>query len=116
MKGFNVFGIVGAIVGTLAFPAHGFAAQWVPNVTPTEAIIGRTSVGAFVQILTSGTIVNPAGCSSADSYMIYDTELVHGALAISLTAVASARQIRLYVTDSCDTATGRPVVSAIGLM
>lgn len=115
MKLFNVVGTVGAIIGVLAFPAQAFAAQWVTSITATQAVVGNSG-GEYVQILTSSTIVNPAACANADSYIVRDPALVRGALAISLAAITSGHQIRVYVTDTCDAATGRPLASSVGLM
>lgn len=114
-KGLNVSGMVAATIGVLGFPAHCFAAQWVLNVTPTEVIVGKATE-KFVQILVSGTVVNPGYCSAPDSYMISDKDLLGDVLAINLTAIASGREIKIYVTDLCDNETHRPLISAIGLM
>ena len=67
-------------------------------------------------VIVSGTVGNPAGWACPDSYIVHDAALVRDALAIGMTALASDRQIRVYVTDSCDAATGRPLVISIGLM
>jgi hypothetical protein len=115
MKVLNFVAAVGAIIGMLAIPGEGFAAQWVTNVTVTDAIIGRSGTAEYVQFLTSGTIVNPGGCSSADSYII-DPAIGRSALAIGLAAISAERKVRVYVTDQCDAATGRPLVSSVGLM
>jgi hypothetical protein len=115
MRAFKFIGVVSIVMGTLVFSAQGFAAQWVTNVNATQAIVGNSS-GQYVQILTSDTIVNPASCPNADSYVVHDAALVSSALAISLTAIASGRTLRVFVTDACDAATGRPLAISIGLM
>jgi hypothetical protein len=115
MKALNLVAAVGAIIGVLAAPAQGFAAQWVTQVTVTDAIIGKSGGAEYFQFLISGTIANPGGCSSADSYMI-DATIGRGALAIGLAAITSGRQVRVYVSDQCDAATGRPLVTSVGLM
>jgi hypothetical protein len=97
------------------FSKPAFADQWVTSVTVTQAIVGLNG-GAYAQILTSGTVVNPAACPFTDSYVVRDPALLSGALAVGLAAVASGHPIRVYVLSSaCDTATQRPLVTAIGL-
>lgn len=118
MKRLKILAALGTMVGVLGFPVHGFAdpPQWVTNVTPIEVIVGKFGDAKFVQILVSGAVINPGTCASPNSYMIYDADLVNDALAINLAAIASGRPIRAYVLDQCDGNTGRPLISAIGLM
>lgn len=107
---------IGAVAATLLLsPRLCMAAQWITGVVVTQAVVGNSG-GEYVQILVSGTVINPAGCASPDSYIVHDAALVKDALAISLAAAAADRQIRVYVTDTCDAATGRPLVASIGFM
>jgi len=103
------------MAGALMSPIPCLAAQWVTDVTVSQAVVGNSG-GEYVQILISGTVINPANCASSDSYIVHDAALVKDALAISLTAAAAGKQIRVYVTDMCDAAAERPLVSSIGLM
>jgi hypothetical protein len=115
MKAVKLVAVVSAIIGSLAVPGQCFAAQWVTNIPATQVVVGNSG-GEYLQILTSNAITNPASCSSADSYIIRDPAIVKSAIAIGLTALASGRQIRVYVTDTCDAPTGRPLATSIGLM
>jgi hypothetical protein len=102
------------ISGSLALPAQCLAAQWITNIPPTQVIVGNSG-GEYLQILTSMAISNPASCPSPDSYIIRDPAIVKSATAIALTALTSGRQIRVFVTDTCDAPTGRPLALSIGL-
>ena len=84
------------------------------NITVTQAIVGNYS-GEYLQLLISNTVLNLRSCPSGETYVLRDPAIIQSAIAIALTAVASGRQIRVYVTDSCDAPTARPLVSAIGL-
>jgi hypothetical protein len=115
MRSFRVAGVTSLLIGALALPTECLAAQWVTNITVAQVVAG-SSAGEYAQLLVSGTVVNPAGCAATDSYIVHDAALVRDALAIGMTALASGLQIRIYVTDTCDAATGRPLVTSIGLM
>jgi hypothetical protein len=115
MKPNEKLGFAVGVGVALTFASQGFAAEWVTNIPVTQTVVGNSG-GEYVQILTSSTIVNPASCASGDSYVVRDPALVKSALAIGLTAIAADRQIRVYVSDTCDAATGRPMVTAVGLM
>lgn len=107
--------IASASLASLALSAQAIAAQWVTSITATQVISGNSG-GEYVQLLVASTIVNPAACATSDSYIIRDPAIVKNALAIGLTAIAAGRQIRVYVSDSCDAPTGRPLAISIGLM
>jgi len=114
MKALKLLGAIGTTVGFLGFSAHAYAAQWETNITVTQAIVGNYS-GEYLQLLISNTVLNLRSCPSGETYVLRDPAIIQSAIAIALTAVASGRQIRVYVTDSCDAPTARPLVSAIGL-
>lgn len=99
----------------MAFAPQSSAAQWVTNVVPTKVVVGGSG-GEYLQIMTSSAIVNPASCGSADSYVLRDPTIVKSAIAVALAALAAGRQIQVYVTDTCDAPTGRPLTNAIGVM
>jgi|SRR4051812_32075772 hypothetical protein len=115
MKANNLVAVASAIIGSLAVSTECSAAQWVTGIPATQVVVGNAG-GEYLQILSSNAISNPAACSTADSYIIRDPAIVKSAIAIGLAALASGRQIRVYVTDSCDAPTGRPLATSIGLM
>ena len=66
MKALKLLGAIGTTVGFLGFSAQAYAAQWVTNITATQAVVGNSG-GEYLQILTSAAIVNPGSCASPDS-------------------------------------------------
>ena len=70
--------------------------------------------GEYTWFQIAGTAVNPAGCSSADLYVV--RTLPRNALSILLAAKVSGSPVRLFVHDTlCDSYTGRPLVKEVAL-
>jgi len=103
-----------SVVALLLAWTSSWGANWAIGLTPSQVITANTG-GPYTQILTVDPIVNPAGCI-ADSYIIRDSTIVASSLATALAALASGRQIRVWVTDTCDSVLSRPLVTAVGMM
>lgn len=84
-------------------------------VTLGQVVVGNVG-GPYLQLIPSGAIQNPGGCGTPDSYVLRDPTLLNHGTAIALTAKASEKPVRIYVTDTCDGPTGRPQISAVGVM
>ena len=114
LRKFMTFPFGVTLAAAVSWPCAAWADQWVAPVTPTQVINGNAG-GLYIQILTAESIVNPASCPSADSYVIHDPVLVNSAAAIVLAALMAGHQIRIYVVSSgCDTPTGRPLATFVG--
>jgi hypothetical protein len=100
--------MLGAIAA--AVPAH---AGWVMSQTLTQVGSGDYA-GEYVWFSTTQAASNPANCPSSDIYVL--RTVPKNALAILLAAKVSGSPIRLYVVPTaCDSATGRPLVSEVGI-
>jgi|KBSSwiStaDraftv2_1062776.scaffolds.fasta_scaffold01036_29 hypothetical protein len=94
-----------------------WAAGWYTGLTATT-VISTDANGPVLEIITSQPINNSGGCSIADLYVLRDAtnvSVVNTSLAIVMSAITTGLPIRLYVTGTCDSYTGRPLVSAVGL-
>ncbi|HEY0342499.1 MAG TPA: hypothetical protein VGC34_16985 [Steroidobacteraceae bacterium] len=104
------FAVTLALLGSAGSAA---AAGWSSAVMPTRAYSGNAGGSLQVQIFTVEPLVNPAGCTILDGYIITDPVIASASLATSLTAIAAGRQILVYVSDSCTL--GRPTVTGVAL-
>jgi hypothetical protein len=94
----------------LASPAY---AAWYSSLTLAQVGSGDAA-GEYVWFQTTQAINNPAGCGNADIYVL--RVLPKNALAILLTAHASGKPIRVFVSPTtCDSATGRPLATEVGV-
>lgn len=114
----NRFWIAASLIaGSASAISPCWAQQWYPNLTPTEVIAVNYAgyLSSALQIITAEAIVNPAHCATTDFYILSgDTTSV---LAIVLAAIQSNKHIRIVVADNaCDYGTGRPLVTAVGIM
>ena len=80
--------------------------QAVTNLTVTK-VSDVDYGGELVEIFVSQSVV--PGCTYADFYIVRDTNVIKGGLALALSALISSRSLDLYVTGTCDTS-GRPLV------
>ena len=88
-------------------------AGWVTGQTLLQVGNGDAA-GEYTWFQISGTSANPAGCGNADIYIV--RTLPRNALAILLAGKVSGSPIRLFVHETlCDSHTGRPVVTEVGL-
>ena len=88
-------------------------AEWLMGQTLLQVGSGDAG-GEYTWFQITGVVVNPAGCSNADIYIV--RTLPRNALAILLAGKVSASPVRLYVHDTlCDAYTGRPLVKEVGL-
>jgi hypothetical protein len=88
-------------------------AAWQLQLTPTQVGSAEAS-GEYIWFSVSGAVSNPAGCSNTDLFVV--RSLPKNALAILLTAHVSGKRIRAHVSDtSCDTPTGRPLVTEVAI-
>jgi hypothetical protein len=88
-------------------------AAWQLQLTTTQ-VGSADSGGEYIWFSVSGAVSNPATCPNTDLYVI--RALPKNALAILLTAHASGKRIRAYVSDtSCDASTGRPLVTELAI-
>jgi hypothetical protein len=91
------------------------AALWFAPVTISQIIVANAG-GAYIHIFVAEPLQNPGNCGSLDGYVLRDPAILSHATAIALAAHASGKPVRLWVTDTCDAATGRPLVASIGVM
>lgn len=70
------------------------ADQWVMPVTPTPVVTGDSG-GQFLQLFVAESIVNPASCSNADTYVLRDPVIINSATATALAAAVAGRQLRI---------------------
>ena len=106
-------------VGSLGFSLRTVAGPdgWVYGLTPSS-VYTADNRGPYDGIYTTQAISNPASCPSEDFYVYRDATSpgsVNAALTIALSALATQKSIRIYVTSECDAATGRPLITAIGI-
>ena len=88
-------------------------AGWLTDQTLLQVGSGDAG-GEYTWFQIAGTAVNPAGCSSADIYVV--RTLPRNALAILLAGKVSGSPVRLFVHDTlCDAYTGRPLVKEVAL-
>ena len=104
-----------AVLISLVLVALAQAAAWVVPVTPTQVITGNAA-GLYMQLITAETILNPGNCVTADSYIVRDPAIINASIATALAEQAAGRQLRVYVVDTCDAPTGRPLVVSVGML
>ena len=92
--------------------------EWLTGITPTLVNIGDSggTSGEYIQLVPHQAVQNPAACPTADSYILRDPLLNKDALAILLTSYTSGTNVQVYLSSSlCDTLTGRPLITQVGL-
>ena len=88
-------------------------AAWYSALTLAQVGSGDAS-GEYVWFQSLEPVNNPAGCANADIYVI--RTLPKNALAILLAAHVSGKPVRAFVSPTtCDAATGRPLVTEVGI-
>lgn len=105
-------GIIGFSLRTLAGTE-----SWVYGLTPTSVFTADNG-GPYNGIYTTEAIYNPGSCPAADFYAYRDSTSVtsvNAGLTVVLSALATGKPIRVYVTAICDVPTGRPLVTAVGI-
>lgn len=92
--------------------------QWVTGVTPAlinAADSGGTN-GEYILLAPQQAVQNPANCPSPSAYVLRDPVINKDTLAILLTAYTSGTNVQVYLSSTlCDTPTGRPLITQVGL-
>jgi hypothetical protein len=108
--------VIRSVVATLGLVA-GYSA-WADPTPQTVANQTVTSVsdvdygGELVQITVSQSVVT--GCTYASAYVIRDTNIIKGGLALLIAARLSGISVNLFVTGACDSS-GLPLVASVSL-
>jgi hypothetical protein len=99
----------------ISFAQSCLADQWVLDLTPTQVITGPTTGnGQYIQLLVSGTVLNPAGCPTTDSYI--SEWAPSSTLATLLSALMAGKLVRIYISSTaCDSWNGRPSFTIVGI-
>lgn len=81
-------------------------AQYVTGLTVTAVSVDDWS-GEVLDISVEQTVV--AGCAAATGYVVRDSAVINGSLALVMSALLAGRTIDVYVSGTCD-ASGNPNV------
>jgi hypothetical protein len=113
-----------------------FLAGWLVLLSPASAAGAYGSVGWYAVTLTAvgsedegGQLLylsvvptrelqnlpaNPRGCTD-DMLVVRDPAIISSATAVALAALSAGMQLKVYITDSCDVESGRPLVIGVGM-
>jgi hypothetical protein len=119
MKNRKMILMISLSVGIISFSFRTLAGTdgWVYGLTPSSVFIADNE-GPYSGIYTSQPLNNPASCSATDFYVYRDSTnvtSVNASLATVLSALATQKPIRIFVTAECDAPTGRPLITAVGI-
>jgi len=119
MKSRKTILMMSVTVAIIGFSLRTLAAteSWVYGLTP-RSVFTADNGGPYNGIYTAEAIYNPGSCPVTDFYAYRDSTSVtsvNAGLAIVLSALATGKPIRIYVTAICDVPTGRPLVTAVGI-
>lgn len=99
------------IAASLALASH-----WPTNGPVASAAVSNSG-GEYLQVIPGGNVANPAGCSTADSFIVRDPAIIEAAVATAVAAYAGGTRLRVYViSGACDGPTGRPLATALGVI
>jgi hypothetical protein len=101
-----------AILALSTSPARATPTPQFANALTVVTVADVDFGGELVEIYVSQPVVT--GCTGADYYVIRDTNIIKGSLAIAMAALIAGRPIDLYVAGTCDTS-GEPLVVSVSM-
>lgn len=86
---------------------------WTTQFTCTGVDVTDGAGVAVVQIMSSTTVMNPAGCAADDSYAVNDVVINGEVMAAALSALASGQPLQILVSTTSCSANNRPEILSI---